>query len=78
MSKNLTIDRVTIPVEAGHTPQLYLGHLNIPPQFCTYEVWPPWFWWDSVAPEPRLAENLTPMGNSQTSSSTPLTGVERG
>ena len=35
--------------------------MNIPPQFYTYEVSPPWFWWDSNAPEPRFAETLTPM-----------------
>ena len=67
-----------MPVEAGHTPQLDLGHLNLAPQCCTYEVWPPWFWWDFDAPDPRFAETLTPMGSSQTSPSTPLTGVERG
>ena len=59
-----------MPVEAGHMPQLYLGHLNLPPQFCTYEVCPPWFWRDSDAPEPRFVENLTQMGKSQTSPST--------
>ena len=65
---------ITVDPLHGYSPQRNYG---IKPEK-DYEVWPPWFWWDSDAPEPRFAETLTPVGNSQTSQSTPSTGVERG